>query len=576
MKRIWTILLSFCLVLILFGPTPVYAAQADVRMNVNPVQTSSGDTVLEIDVAVVNGGVLDSITYFEITFNNQTIASTDRIQGGNDVFLRSSPLGTNFYEMPSSFQLMVYYMDFDGTPMERSATVYMPSTGADISFTRTAASNKDQIKLTYTVKNTGNVALVNLTISDEPTIGRIGTIDYLEAGQSKTLEHDLTLTKDVTSSPVVSYYASGSSTPMEKKLEALELKYNMPKLSIVIKADLESISAGDKVTLTYNVTNEGNVDFTNATISDPTLGTIEENISIEAGKMKNYSKIIQPGETTEYVLTVNGKDANGNDYSAKSNSLKIEVMTPTVSKLEISAATDRTDLSEAGNVSFNVTVRNTGETTLSQVAITDEDGDVYSRISSMEPGELLFPITIHVAETTVFTFKVEGLSPQGETVSATSSPLEIKVPLLPDGETLPSASPSSVNGPSSGLSPWILVLFIFILLLILSIIVVLVMLQVRARRRASANADDEFITQSQYTQDRYNNYSTDLDEEARAEISQYAAQYGPQRKAPPPRPPVQQPYAPAPLDDDENEPTVYKAQQPKRREPRTRQDFGVK
>lgn len=597
MKKFVSSLMALLICICLF-PVAAHAASADVRLNITPMRTTSNGIVLEINVSVAGGAPGSQIENFEITYQNETIATLPAVASGGQNFIRSAELGFEYDDMPPSFYVTVYYLDFDGTPMDGQFQVNMPLLNPDISFTRTVAASASGVyRFTYTLQNTGDVALHNLNVSDDAAvIGQVGSVSYLDINETKTFEKDVTLTQNITSIPKVTYTVYGSSQTYEKTLEALPISFNNPKIKIELKADLTSIHSGESVTLTYAIINEGNVPFTGASITDPTIGTLEENISISVGSSKSWSKILTPTESTRYTFSFTGRDASGQIYTVTSTPLSIEVLPPlqTQSKLEIQVNTPITSLESPGEVTFNVLVRNSGETTLQQLSLGDGRGNVLQRFDSLVPSDRLFSIPVSVTESTTFTFVVEGLDPNGEKITAASNPIEIKVNgLLPEGES-PTPSGEIQQSPG-GLSPWVLMIFIFVLLLILACIVVLVMLQLRARKRrkrknAQKNSGDAYTTDSfytenryteeRYTEDRYNapaNYdSPEFDEDARAEISRFASQYGPKRNLP--NIPLNSPIEDLPLyAQDEDEQTVYKAPKrpsaPPSGEPRTRQDF---
>ncbi len=598
MKRLFAALLALTICCLLFHPARAQAtSRADVRLDLTPVQGENDELFLEVGLTVANGQAEEFISNVELVYDNHTIASIPECYGSSDLFFRTDALGPSFSTTYNEFTVTLYYIDFDGSAMENYYPVAISGHYAapSLRFSRTASAidAQNHVTLTYTLENDGRIPLSNLTISDpaDPD-GEVAYLDLLDVGRSRSFTLDLTLSRETRSAPEVRYTAPGLSGTQLTALEPITLSPSLPSLVLTVKSDLSSISAGETATLTLSVSNSGGTDFPSVTISEESLGVIAENVAMEVGKVNTYTKVVNPAQTTRYRFTATAKDAAGNNYSAFSDYLTLEVLPAAVTDpnqlLQLEVSTPSTTLEVPGEVALSFVVRNLSQGPLSQLTISDGKGNVLTRSASMEPGTATFDLTIAVPESAAYSFLAEALLTDGTPVQSASAPLEIHVlqtGLIPSpGDSEPTTLP--VNS-GSGLSPWLLVLFIFLILLIIACIVVLVMLQLRARRRRAArDDDDDFVTS--YTQDEYEDregydyeYSPASDEDARAEISRFASQYSPRRSAVqrPPQEPVYRPQEPAyrPEPEEDDEPTVYHAphdrRPPVRREPRTREDY---
>lgn len=580
LKRIFQCVVVLAAVLCLFMPKVALAEPtADVRVAITPVRGDNDDMILEINLTIANGMGSDSITSLEFTYNNRTVAYCATVAGNSDVFLRSNPLGISYTQTVGDFPITLYYVDFDGVPRETTVTVTNTYVEPVITIkpAYTYGTQPGTVVLSYTVRNEGTLDVTDLVLTEELSgVGEIGRIASLVRGASQTLTKEVTLSGSATARASASYQAAGGSRTFSTRGEALEIKEKNARITVSLKADLTSVLAEEKVTLTCSLSNEGNVAFTDVVLSEETLGEMGTGISLDVGKLYSTTKIVKPTQTVSYVFTATAKDADGQSYSFSSTPVTVQV-TPTqgtakVSKLELEVSTDSTTLTQPGDVVFNCLIRNSGETTLEQVALSDGKGNIFNRANSFAPGDQIFPVQIAVNESGRFTFVVEGLTPEGNTISATSAPIDIQVGtqavVLPTDGTQPGETPvPTVTTGTTGLSPWLLVLYIFLVLLILACIVVLVIIQIRNRRRQRREEDDAFVYTGRTEQEPYTTGEeftyTPSEEDTRAEISRFAEQYSPKRENPPlpgavrPQAPPRTPYAP-PRAYDQEQPTVYK------------------
>src|SRR5699024_7748995 len=158
-----------------------------------------------------------------------------------------------------------------------------------------------------------------------------------------------------------------------------------PGISLTKTADKENVSeAGEKVTYTFEVTNTGNTTLTDVTLTDDKLGG---NIALEKTTLK-------PGESTTATATyeVTQKDINAGEIL---NEAKVEGTPPPAytsnpdnpakvtdedeeivsaeqkSAIELVKEADKDEIKLDENINYTFTATNTGNTTLTNVKITD-------------------------------------------------------------------------------------------------------------------------------------------------------------------------------------------------------------
>ena len=303
---------------------------ADFSAEFKPAENQDGYVVLEIDVSVRNGATGQTIQDLEFRYENELIASVESVNARSSTFVRSNALHMSLQSMTADLEIEVSYTDFDGKTVTRSMWVSPLSADPQINFTRTAsatsAAQGETVTLTYRVANEGSVTLRDVQVYDDmPGVGLVGTIDSLYPGNMRELTVQVIVDEDKTSSPRLTYHTDAQSQSTVYVLENLEIVVYNPNLTVTLKADDSLVDAGQSVTLVCNVVNDGNVDFSSATITDETLGTIIEGATIEAGKAYSWNKVIKPVETLSYAFTVRAVDADGKTYEKQSNAVRVEV-----------------------------------------------------------------------------------------------------------------------------------------------------------------------------------------------------------------------------------------------------------
>ena len=485
---------------------------ADFSAEFKPAENQDGYVVLEIDVSVRNGATGQTIQDLEFRYENELIASVESVNARSSTFVRSNALHMSLQSMTADLEIEVSYTDFDGKTVTRSMWVSPLSADPQINFTRTAsatsAAQGETVTLTYRVANEGSVTLRDVQVYDDmPGVGLVGTIDSLYPGNMRELTVQVIVDEDKTSSPRLTYHTDAQSQSTVYVLENLEIVVYNPNLTVTLKADDSLVDAGQSVTLVCNVVNDGNVDFSSATITDETLGTIIEGATIEAGKAYSWNKVIKPVETLSYAFTVRAVDADGKTYEKQSNAVRVEVegvgATATAEDLQVSVTANTPHLDAPGEVTFNLVLRNAGVGTISGVTVTDRAGEVVETISALPSGDQVLPIAVQVNETGEYFFSVEGTLSDGSTVQRITTPVTIEV-----GEPLtaspaasldanaaltlaPTPTPLMAVSGEGGISPWLLMLLICIALLIVACVLVLIWLQVRAGRRRAQEEEEE-------------------------------------------------------------------------------------
>lgn len=297
--------------------------------------------------------------------------------------------------------------------------------------TKLSAGSTEKIR--FTVKNTGNVALLNCKITDPAIDGGnnlAGAPFAVEAGKSIDIEYDLKIDKAVTIGASLSYEADGSAGSLEFPKYQLELLDS----ALVLTAEPENISAAyeEEVAVKLTLTNAGGQQMSDIAVYD-----------YRQNKITLPKDTLMPGEsiTAEHKFTAeqggdyrySGKcyDPAGLSSTFESNVLKLAVeggeVDPAV-PLELTIFTDKTTIEKPGKLTFVLNIVNATTSAFQDIVISEK---TLGQIESLDelPGETKAKISrdLDIRGTSTLEFYMTAISPEGYKVEFTSAPLCITV-----------------------------------------------------------------------------------------------------------------------------------------------------
>jgi CshA-type fibril repeat protein len=253
------------------------------------------------------------------------------------------------------------------------------------------------------VKNTGNVTLTNLIVTDDK-IGKVCSIESLEAGASKTctkkgkaIEGQYanvgTVKGNSPSNTEVkdtdpSHYVGGS-----KPVAQVEIEVSTNGLD-ADKPSGPEIAFDAEVIWEYVVKNIGNVALTNVVITDDKLGQVCTVESLEAGASKSCTKKGKAieGQYTN-VGTVKGKSPSDEEIKDSDPSHYKGGAKP-APKVDIEVSTNGSDADKPSGpeiefdaeVTWKYVVKNIGNVTLTKLEVSDDKTGKICAIETLEAG----------------------------------------------------------------------------------------------------------------------------------------------------------------------------------------------
>ncbi len=252
-------------------------------------------------------------------------------------------------------------------------------------------AQKDQkITVTYELRNTGNVALSNIKITENKSISsKSQTVETLASGSSEQVKFEVAMgSKNLTSSATITYKATGSNESHKQTVEAASIVLGEPKLKATLASSATGVNINETVKLTLTLTNEGNISYSNLKVTDPVLGEVFSNQELAAGATKTLEKEITMLANGEYAFTVLATDNTGNEVSVTTDKVSVSAVDPNKKLfLTVNATADKLEVySEPALVRFEISVTNTSEYEAKDVILRHGSTTLYT-FTSIKAGE---------------------------------------------------------------------------------------------------------------------------------------------------------------------------------------------
>lgn len=325
------------------------------------------------------------------------------------------------------------------TAQERTVVVPLTRLPAEpgVEFTRSipvaSARPGETVSIAYRVRNTGNVALTHLSVADGDA-GEVGALDRLDPGERKTFFYRFTMEETFTSKPKLSYSHRATRDTFEKELAGAAIYRADERLSITLEADRSAVSPGEVVTLTYRVTNLGDVQYDHLRLTDQLMGELVGLPSeLKSGQDFVFTKAVKMTSTTTFLFTLTGQSPGGSPLEAASNPLTVAVK-PALDdvKLTLIARPAALRLTGPGEVEFTLTVRNEGELDLVGVKLSERERGEIRTLAVAAPGDTETSVRYEVSEPGTFQFMAELTDSKGGRLTKMSD--EVTIDFGRDGQ----------------------------------------------------------------------------------------------------------------------------------------------
>lgn len=294
----------------------------------------------------------------------------------------------------------------------------------------------DTVTILYELVNNGNVRLTDIRVREHSSISnKTETVASLEPGANATVKFEKKAsTNDLASHPNITYKKDGSKETLRMALDNLVIPSARPNLKLTLSADQTSVNIGDKVVLTLVLQNDGNVSYSNVTVSDAKLGEVFANIDIPAKQTITRTKEVTMQETTNFLFDVSLKDNTGREQKEKTNELKVSAYDPAkMVRLTLEMTANKASIDTVpGEIEFTVNVTNNSDFEVKDIKIKQGATQVYT-IASLAPGATMNITRMYqVSQSGKFQFTAEAVDSQKNIQTFTSNAIDIPfVPATP-------------------------------------------------------------------------------------------------------------------------------------------------
>ncbi|GAB2764541.1 DUF7507 domain-containing protein [Amycolatopsis magusensis] len=258
----------------------------------------------------------------------------------------------------------------DKKPLTSEATASVDVIHPSLKFEHTISPLKahpgDEVTVTLTVTNTGDVPLTDVAVTDdrEPSCGF--TVESLDPEAVETRTCTFVADQDVTSTAAVS-----AVDPLGGKLNE-EADSGVDVLGPGITAKLigpeKPVNPGHKAALVVEVTNTGDAVLTDVAVEDPLTGCAATIGTLQPGEKHEVNCEFTLGEEdVVYFVKVTGFDALAQEVRSK-DELMLRSAKP---GLELTKDAGAEQAAAGATVTFTLTAKNTGNTVLAPVEVTD-------------------------------------------------------------------------------------------------------------------------------------------------------------------------------------------------------------
>ncbi len=274
-----------------------------------------------------------------------------------------------------------------------------PSIGIVKEASAATATVSDTITYTYSVTNTGNVTLTDVSAADDvlgavalgaatlgPGESTSGTLSYTV--QESDLPGPLVNSATVTGTP-----PTGAAVSDRSSTATVSLASNAA-IDLLLETSATEAHVGDAITYTYTVTNTGDVTLTDIEVNDDLLGSISLEASTLAPGERTTGKavyVVQASDPPWPIVdaaTVVGISPTGESVTDDSAPVIVNLFPSGEPAIEVTKTTDPTAARVNDEITYTYTVTNTGNVPLMDVSLTDELlGVIGLATSALAPGE---------------------------------------------------------------------------------------------------------------------------------------------------------------------------------------------
>ena len=375
---------------------------------------NSSQTDMEEEIILYNAGGISVAKYAglkaesSVTYTGNWLVTQDQINAGK----------INYY--------IQYTVDTGSGPQTNTRTIPVtiqaetaaPQLTATYTVSPVSAREGQTVTLSYTLANTGNIELRNISIANEGITKDKVTRASLSVGEKVTVTDTFTMgSKELVSQPKITYQAVGSDKTLTiSDLARKTITVAEDGLDVTVKAEnTKGVYPGEAVEFTLEMKNSGNTTYTGLVATDDAGQTVASGVELAPGASYTGTFTRTFTADTSVSVSVAGSDGSGESVTVVSSEVPVTAQDASRALiLDVSAQAGAEIIySEPAVVRFAVTIRNTGETDATNLTVK-QGATTVAKVASLPSGEsrtLVFDLQTSIAGQ--FRFDVVGKDADG-------------------------------------------------------------------------------------------------------------------------------------------------------------------
>lgn len=304
-----------------------------VSRTITPATAQKGQEV-SVTYDIANVGTVDvtGVTIKENSSISTKSGTIDSIAAGETAsYTFTTAMGTRDLTSAATVSYKAGGRTFN-TKVESATVKYgKVNLSASLSADRKGGAPGDTVKLTLKLSNSGTVDFTNVTVTD-PALGTLFSGETVKAGETATLEKDLTITESQTLQFTVKA-EDPTGIGVETATGRVEIIATDPTQQIVLNIEAEAdrglvYKLPGTVRFSFTVRNDSTVEVKNITVRavETTLKSIE---SIPAGESISFIRDTDVSMAGTYQFTASCRDQLGQVLTFTSNPVQIGYAEPT-------------------------------------------------------------------------------------------------------------------------------------------------------------------------------------------------------------------------------------------------------
>lgn len=321
---------------------------------------------------------------------------------------------------------------------EAAAPIAFTGEKVDLSVTRTISPeivrSGSTASVLYELYNSGNVDLTDIRV-EEKISKKAQTVASLKAGEKTTLTFTSKIgNADLTSAATVTYKAKDNSKTLKKQVEEAAIPLAKPNLKVELSSPATGVNIGEAAELVITFTNNGNISYSNVSVSDAKKGEIATNLSIPAGATVTESIEFILMEKTEFKVTATLPDNTGETKTVTTDPLTINVFDPEKTLLlTLNLTCDHETVEQTpADVRFSLHVTNNSNVKAEKISILHGDKAI-TTIAALEPGaDTTVTRDVRISQAGKFRFTASVKDAMNNTVTFDSNTIQLSyAPAVP-------------------------------------------------------------------------------------------------------------------------------------------------